>query len=187
MGSKFPGYNPFGIALIAYYLLMALVGLLIPDDILSANAWAREFSDFMASVVPQIDRITALNIKPSVNRFYFSVLWAGSPVLLLIVCIMMWDAKRRDVATMWTAPLRIAALPMLFGLVVCVLLLLPQLLVDPSMRLSRNTFGSSFGRGFLAQIFVLGPILFGPGICAWVVCWLTGTIPRNIRKMENLK
>ncbi|RST48561.1 hypothetical protein [Variovorax sp. DXTD-1] len=76
--------NPFGLALVAYYLVMAVVGLLIPDDILRANAWARDFSDFMASVVPQIDRITALNIRADVNRFYFSVLWAASPCLFVI-------------------------------------------------------------------------------------------------------
>ncbi|MEJ1172452.1 hypothetical protein, partial [Variovorax sp. CCNWLW235] len=64
--------NPFGLALVAYYLVMAVVGLLIPDDILRVNGWARDFSDFMASVVPQIDRITALNIKPDMNRLAVS-------------------------------------------------------------------------------------------------------------------
>lgn len=37
--------NPFGRAFIAFYLAMAVVGLLVPDDILESNAWAREFSD----------------------------------------------------------------------------------------------------------------------------------------------
>ena len=77
--------NPFGIALVAYYLLMAIVGMLVPDDILKSHEWAREFSNFMAGIVPQIDRVTALNIKPDVNRFYFSVLWAGSPMMVVIV------------------------------------------------------------------------------------------------------
>ena len=84
------GRNPYGIALVAYYFVMAVVGLLVPDDFLQGNAWARDFSDFMASIVPQIDRITALNIKPDVNRFYFSVLWAGNPILFLISLLLVW-------------------------------------------------------------------------------------------------
>lgn len=76
--------DPFGFVFVAYYLVMAVVGMLIPDDIMS-HQWAREFSNFMAGVVPQIDRITALNIKPDVNRFYFSLLWAGAPIFAVIV------------------------------------------------------------------------------------------------------
>ena len=96
--------SPLGLALIGYYLVMAVVGLLIPEDILSANAWAREFSDFMASIVPQIDRITALGIRPEVNRFYFSVLWAGSPLLLLILSLITWQGYVTKVATIWSMP-----------------------------------------------------------------------------------
>jgi hypothetical protein len=69
---------------LASWAVLAFVGFFIPDDILTQHAWAREFTDFMASVVPQIDRVTALNLRPEVNRFHYSVLWAVSPVYFVI-------------------------------------------------------------------------------------------------------
>lgn len=177
--------NPFGVALIAYFLLMAVVGLSIPDDILKANAWAQEFSDSMASIVPQIDRITALNIKPDVNRFYFSVLWAGSPALLVIVLLLIWDGWHRRAALMWDAPLLTALPPMLFAMFVVVGTLQVAWLVDPSAKFSRFSFGTVVGRASVAQVFVLGPVFFGSGLAIWLLGWLSGYIPRNIRKQRN--
>mgnify|MGYP001618438137 CR=1 FL=1 len=66
------------------WAVLAFVGFFIPDDILSKHTWAREFTDFMAGIVPQIDRVTALNLRPEVNRFHYSVLWAVSPVYFVI-------------------------------------------------------------------------------------------------------
>ena len=66
------------------WAVLAFVGFFIPDDILSKHTWAREFTDFMAGIVPQIDRVTALNLRPEVNRFHYSVLWAVSPVYFAI-------------------------------------------------------------------------------------------------------
>ncbi|NBP07982.1 MAG: hypothetical protein EBU76_05820 [Gammaproteobacteria bacterium] len=178
--------NPFGIALVVYYLFMAIVGMLVPDDILKSYAWAREFSDFMAGIVPQIDQVTALNIKPDVNRFYFSVLWAGSPVLLVIVCLMLLDGKQRRFATMWTTPFAKMIWPMFFGLITVVAFLKVNWLADPQIRLSIFSFGTPLGRALLAQVFVLGPIFFGPGVLIWIAGWITGYIPRNIERSRNV-
>ena len=177
--------NPYGIALVGYYLVMAVVGMLVPDDILQRNAWARDFSDFMASIVPQIDRITALNIKPDVNRFYFSILWAGSPVLSVISLLFIWDGWRRRSALMWTAPLKAALLPMGLAMVATVAMLQVDWLVDPTLSLSKTYFGTVFGRATLAQVFVLGPVLFGLGLTVWSLGWLSGYIPHNIRKQRH--
>jgi len=171
--------------MVAYYLVMALVGACIPDDILKANAWAREFSDFMASIVSQIDRITAVGIKPDVNRFYFSVLWAGSPLLLFIVILMMWDAKKRGVAPLWTAPFWKTFWPILFGLVICAFAWQVTWMVNPSLRISRFYFGNPIGRGLLGQLLAVGPILVSPGIVLWALGWLTGYIPRNIERQHH--
>ncbi|RST47375.1 hypothetical protein [Variovorax sp. DXTD-1] len=180
-----PWRNPFGIALVAYYLVMVVVGLLIPADILQANAWARDFSDFMASIVPQIDRITALNIKPDVNRFYFSVLWAGSPVLFVISLFLIWDGWRQRSALMWTAPFKTASVPMVFATLVFIAMLQVNWLVDPTLRLSRSYFGTVLGRATLAQLFVLGPVIFGLGLAAWLLGWLSGYIPRNMKEPRH--
>ena len=62
------------------WVILAVIGLFIPEKVLSENEWAWRFSDFMASIVPQIDRIAALNLRPEVNKFHYSILWAVSPV-----------------------------------------------------------------------------------------------------------
>lgn len=176
--------NPFGIALVAYYLIMAVVGMLIPDDILSNNVWAREFSDFMANIVPQIDRITALNIKPDVNRFYFSVLWAGSPVLFTICGLLVWYGRKLDYP-MWNTPFPKALMNM-GGIFLAVLWTQCLWAVDPSLKLSATLFASSIGRSFYAQIvFHTGATLFMSGLIVWILGWLTGYIPRNIERNRN--
>ena len=74
--SKVPGGNKSQTYfLLGSWMFFVLVGLLIPGDVLTKYAWAREFTDVMASIIPQIDRITALNPKPEINRFHYSVLW----------------------------------------------------------------------------------------------------------------
>jgi hypothetical protein len=176
--------NPFGMALVAYYLLMAIVGMVVPDDILQSHAWAREFSDFMAGIVPQIVRVTALNIKPDVNRFYFSLLWAGSPVLFAICCLLIWYGRKLDYP-MWRFSFPKALLHMS---VIFLSVLWTQYLwaVDTSMGLSRMLFGNYFGRSFFAQIvFHTGATFFIAGLAVWGLGWLTGYIPGNIKRTRN--
>ncbi len=151
--------NPFGIALVVYYLLMALVGMLVPDDILKSYTWAREFSDFMAGIVPQIDRVTALNVKPDVNRFYFSVLWAGSPVLVLLIII---GTMQKGLNTESIQPSDSVGKLLCVGLGATVMGLaaLSMLFAESSPKLTNGLIGFFFGRGFLGQvIFVTGPII----------------------------
>lgn len=174
--------NPYGIALVAYYLVMAVVGLLVPDDILQANAWARDFSDFMASIVPQIDRITALNIKPDVNRFYFSVLWAGNPLLFLISLLLVWDGRHRGYA-MWSMPLLKAVGLMAFcvALVVCAQWM--YWMEDVTNRQLRLLLGNRLGRSLWASsVYVLGSAVFGASFIVLFSGWITGYIPRNMKR-----
>ncbi len=174
--------NPFGIALVAYYLLMAIVGMLVPDDILRSYTWAREFSDFMAGIVPQIDRVTALNIKPDVNRFYFSVLWAGSPMMVVIVFGGVFSSIRQKTSPLLKKSFKQFAFPMMVVAATCIAAWFVTWLVDPSVRLSKVAFGSQIGRGLIASSLAMGPQFFGPIIISWSVGWLTGYIPRNIEK-----
>lgn len=86
--SKVPGGNrEQNRFLLASWAVLAAIGFFIPEQIVSDHVWAKEFTDFMASIVPQIDRVTALNLRPEVNRFHYSVLWAVSPVYFVIVMI----------------------------------------------------------------------------------------------------
>ncbi len=156
--SKEDWKNPFGLALIGYYLVMAVVGLLIPDDILISNAWAREFSDFMASIVPQIDRITALGIKPEVNRFYFSLLGGASCIAFLLGVALVVEGRKKDYP-MWTTPIFETAWR---SVGMSMLVLWSQMLwvVDPSLRLTKLMFSTGVGRGLLGQfVFSFAPML----------------------------
>jgi hypothetical protein len=44
---------------ITYFALMDLVGAFITADILTACRWTKPFTNFMASIVPQINKVTA--------------------------------------------------------------------------------------------------------------------------------
>lgn len=154
--------DPFGIALFAYYIVMAVIGMLIPDDILNYQ-WAKELSDSVAGIVPQIDRITAFDIKPGVNRFYFSVLWAGSPVFVLLV---VWGAVVRGVNKNHmdtNSPfLKPFVSSLIIGLVGYWAFLLPG--VDGTHLVFQGLIGNFFIRGMLGQVlFVNGPLLLLAG------------------------
>jgi hypothetical protein len=177
-----PWRNRFGIALVAYYLAMAFVGLLIPDDILKANAWARDFSDFVASVVPQIDRITALNIKPDVNRFYFSVLWAGNPILFAISLLLVWDGRKHGYA-MWTMPLFKAIGLMCVCVAIAVCAQWMYWMEDVTNRQLRLMLGTTLGRSFWASsVYVFGSATSVAGFVVLFTGWITGYIPRNMKE-----
>lgn len=177
--------NPFGIALVVYYLVMAIVGMLVPDDILKSHAWAREFSDFMAGIVPQIDRVTALNIKPDVNRFYVSVLWAGSPVLFVIALLLVSSGREHQYA-IWTMPLS-KAIGVMF---VCALVAVSAQwlfgMTDTTNRTLKFMAGNAIGRSFWGSVvWVHGGVFFSAAFCIHLAGWLTGYIPRNIERGRN--
>ena len=69
---------------------------------------------------------------------------------------------------------------MFFALFSVVALLQFTLIADPSLSLTKFTFGAALGRGFFAQIFVIGPIFFLPGLFVWSLGWATGYIPKLI-------
>lgn len=170
-----------------YYLAMAFLAFLIPDNILIDNAWAREFTDLMASIVPQIDRITALNIKPDVNRFYFSILWVGVPPSLFLY-IWAFTNGRKYNYPIWTMPLSKAALYLFVLLVVMayVFFNIPEI-DDATNRLARTLLSNPIGRAVGGgATFVYAIPLCGAGVVVIVSGWLTGYIPRNI-KAQKLK
>jgi hypothetical protein len=178
--------NPFGLAMLGYYLLMALIGLLIPDNVFQTISWAKDFSDFMASLVPQIDRITALNIKPDVNRFYFSVLWAGSPVLFVLVALYIWDGRKHGYA-IWTLELPLAVGVMLVCLMVCFGAQWLYGMTDPSNRQVRLMLGNVIGRSFWGSIvYAMGTSLCSAGLAVVLLGWLTGYIPKNIKRQGHV-
>lgn len=152
--------NPFGVALCVYYFFMVLVGVFVPDDILKDHMWAAEFCNFMASIIPQIDIVTSIGVNSDVNRFYFSVLWLGSPVLVGIVLLgALVDGINENMvdASMSEAKL-IASAVVAAG---SCFYILSMSYVDDTSRLTQGLLGFNLGRSFGAQlVFVNGPIMF---------------------------
>ncbi len=172
--------------LVAYYLLMAIVGMLVPDNILKSYAWAREFSDFMAGIIPQIDRVTALNIKPDVNRFYFSVLWAGSPVSLYLCLSAIWRGRENANATMWRMPLKSAVIWCFGYLAIVYGAQFGYWMTDTANRQLSFLLSSGFGRGLWGSVvYVHGTSIFAAILIFIIFGWITGYIPRNIERNRN--
>ena len=168
-------------------MVMAVVGMLVPDDILKSYAWAREFSDFMAGIVPQIDRVTALNIKPDVNRFYFSVLWAGSPIALYLCLSAIWRGRSNTNATMWRMPPKTAALWSLFYLAIVCGAQFGYWMTDTANRQLLFFLDNKVGRGLWGSVvYVHGTSIFAAIFILIAFGWLTGYIPRNIEKHRDV-
>ena len=91
MGESKEAWRSQSVFMFFSYVLFVYVGLAIPEDILVAYPSATDFSDFMASLVPQIDRVTALGLSPEENRVNYSILWAASPLFLLLSLRWQWQ------------------------------------------------------------------------------------------------
>lgn len=183
--------SPWGKAFIAYFVVMGLVGALTPPDILTAYGWTRPFTDFMASIVPQIDKVTALGIDPDINRFYFSVMWAGSPVLVLLTLLSFWRKREHALSSkssLFRTPFLKSFIWAMFAF--CFFVIGAQeifWMTDNKSRYLLGYFGTPIGRGAIGQCFVAVAIFMFIGSAIWLVGWLTGYIPRNIRKQNELE
>jgi hypothetical protein len=181
--------SPWGMAFIAYFVAMGLVGALTPPDILTAYGWTRPFTDFMASIVPQIDKVTALGIDADINRFYFSVMWAGSPVVFLLTVTSTWMTRQVhlvDPKSLWRLPFWKGFLWLIIAGLLSVYVL-QNIAVDPQnpARIIRISFEYPTGRMIITQSLVLVPTFVSAGLFNFSVGWLTGYIPRNIRKQNE--
>jgi hypothetical protein len=183
--------SPWGIAFIAYFVAMGLVGALTPADILKVNPWAREFCDFMAGIVPQIDAVTKLNIAPDINRFYFSVMWAGSPIVFIFLVVSTWVVRKENLPEsklMW----RQASGKYLLVLgLICILVTLAVFQFNFKFRdplgITRATFEYRLGRVFIPQCFVLMAVVFASAGFILLIDWLKRCAPRSIKKQNELE
>ncbi len=64
------------------YLLIAPMALLIPPDVFARYPWTRGFTDFMAGIVPMIDRVVVYGHPHSDKlRCFLAFAWAMVPLL----------------------------------------------------------------------------------------------------------
>ena len=160
------------------WALLAAIGLFIPEKVLSENEWAWRFSDFMASFIPQIDRITALNLRPEVNKFHYSILWAVSPVYFTITLseIFRTDLKAKKQVTYGQA----------FGMFMASVWFIGFTMFlwgvnDPSNRIERLAFYYPFFRAAFAPLLVGGFWVFLTLIIYVIWGGFTGRFHRSPR------
>jgi|GEM_PF-5936480 len=70
--------------------LCLLIGILIPQQILTDHLWARQFASFMANWNPHVAKISLIPINLEVNRFYYSFLWVYSILIFGPLYIYEW-------------------------------------------------------------------------------------------------
>ncbi|MFN3493615.1 MAG: hypothetical protein ACK40L_03810 [Hydrogenophaga sp.] len=170
--------TPLGKAAVGYVALMGLIALFIPSDVLTAYPGAATFSDFMASWVPQIDRLAALNIQPEVNRFYYAVLWAMSPGLLVLSVFKVLEDLRMGLGDGLTMPL-VRLLP--FVALFSVAIFASQFgywMTDTGNSFLRFIVGNRLGRAFWGNImFVTAPTFMVSALLAIAYGRLRGQPP----------
>lgn len=72
-------------AIFAFSILLGTtVALLAPVSVLTDSPMLSRFTDFMASIVPGINKIAKVSHFPEVTRFTSAVLWASVPVQTLL-------------------------------------------------------------------------------------------------------
>lgn len=180
--------TPLGRTLLGYGALMGIIALFIPADILKTYPWAVEFTDFMAGWVPQIDRITSLGVEPDVNRFYYSVLWAMSPVLMAISGFAAWEDLKKGYGA--------ASMPILkmlpLALFICVVIYASQYLywfdlwADINRGLLHFTLGDGWGRAFWGNlVYVTAPVMATGGLAAVTYGRLSRHIPEIIGRQAE--
>jgi len=67
------------------FAVLFLFGLILPNSDWYLQPWAIELSNWVAYIIPQIDRFTEIGIEPEVNRLYFSILWTLSPLTGFVI------------------------------------------------------------------------------------------------------
>ena len=68
--------NPFvAMMLIGGFLTGPLLAYGLPADVLTTHLWAQSFADFMARLIPSIERLTEVSMFPEVTRLYMSLQW----------------------------------------------------------------------------------------------------------------
>lgn len=181
--SKVPGGNkPQTYFLLGSWAFFAFIGLLIPQDVLTKNEWAREFTDFMAAIVPQIDRITALGLKPEINRFHYSVLWAVAPVYFVVIMI---SGNKNFVLGYGRMNMGQIVAGLLFSVIVIWFSMWGIGSMESNNRVTRVLFYYSLSRAVNAPIFAFAPWMFSGVIVLIIKSMITGDIHKKINEDDS--
>lgn len=138
------------------WALLTAIGLFIPQAVLTDNPSLRAFTDFMASFIPQIDRVTALDLRPEVNRLHYSILWAVSPVFIVLTLIGLYKGITAKEKISTTYGQAFGALFACIWLIGWTMFLWHGLgfVDDPHNRIARVMFYHGLSRAIYAPVMV---------------------------------
>ena len=160
------------------YAALVVFGWWVPNDLLERSPALREFSDFMATFIPQVDRTTLLGGPAGQsNRVIYACLWP-----IAIVCIPLMALHRFRYVQRFGFELKQQHIPLWQ-----VVTLVPGGLLmawdafylywfDTSLRVIHFGLVNRFGSALMAPGLVFAPGILVSGVC--LLCWgiFTGRI-----------
>lgn len=153
------------------YLVFALLALLTPKTVLDDWPQARTLVDFVAGIVPQIDRLSTRSGEAAqVNRFVYSLIWLLSPLYAAVMAAQGYRAIKLHGCTGYHSYGHFMAMLLGGGLLAAAMLFLP---FGGQSRISQVLFAGDLLRALWAPIGAFGPILFIVAIALSLWCALT--------------
>lgn len=160
--------------MVVAYCAMVVFGWWVPNDLIERSPELRAFCDFMAAVIPQIDRVTTLGgvTIGNAQRVIYSVLWVFAIFTLPVAIWRRFKEVQRDGfepehrTTSW---LMVVFAPTLGSALALNALFLYSM--DLSSRLGSFVFANRFGAGIFAPLLVFVPVavIFGIFLLVWGV------------------
>lgn len=148
------------------WALLSVIGLLLPDDILRDHVWTRTFTDLVATVVPQIDRVGLLlsqlaSKQDAIDtaRFHYALLWTVSPLYFYVALRATYEDmkyKHKTVSFNWILLLIASFLLIVwFGVFQS---------LDPYDRLVQFIYGVPLIREIWASTIVIAILFLAAGL-----------------------
>lgn len=153
--------KPHSKSILAVYGLMVLFGWWVPNDLLEKSPLLQAYCDFMASIIPQIDRVTVLGGEEvgNFNRVAYSIFWAVALALSPVLIIRKLKNLKRDGFPKKSIPLWQALLLPVF----CAWIAWNALTfswIDMSLRAVNFGVANRLGATFMAPLLALSPMAF---------------------------
>lgn len=93
--------NPFFIAVLFVVCLSPVVAYSLPDRVTTLCPWCKSFSDFVANLIPSIDKLANRSLFPEITRFFLSLEWAiWGPICFWFTMRFGQPSEERTISTL---------------------------------------------------------------------------------------
>lgn len=183
--------TPIGLFWAVSYVAFVLLAWLTPKTILDDWSQAREYADFVASLVPQIDRVTLFGGQAAqVNRFVYSLAWTYMPIPALVLTVRGFIfVMKHGCKSRLTTPFSVLVLLVAVCGFAWLTLYLPT---SGASRAAGAYFRSDIVRGLWTPLGAFAPAFCVIAVALHVVCILSGRFhlaklgPREIERRARI-